>query len=190
MPTVICDQGHIGSYRNTRGSRIADMRCSDCGGAVYAASYDREEKMWKRREGRTGARQMVRCAFCGHCRDARAGTIDQITKPVVVFEDCGVREPVTICVGEWLCTYRHHPIIAECLVQDRIRARPKNDYVEQPLCEVFAWIGDYHGGAYWPHSGTPERVLLRHPPNQYGERFIQMYDIKDVEVVNDCPVAV
>lgn len=42
MPKIICDNGHFEHYRNQRGTRIADMKCSQCGSAMHAAVWQRD----------------------------------------------------------------------------------------------------------------------------------------------------
>ncbi len=50
MPHAICDNGHVIHWRNVRGTRLADMRCHQCGARFHRAVF--VDGQWRRSEKR------------------------------------------------------------------------------------------------------------------------------------------
>jgi len=50
MPNAICENGHFVRWRNTRGTRLADLRCNRCGARLHPAVQ--VDGVWQRREKR------------------------------------------------------------------------------------------------------------------------------------------
>lgn len=120
MPYAICDVcGERRHYRNTRGSRIADMRCT-CGGSLVAAMW--KEGGWVKRTGNTAnaGRKRCVCAICG--RNRLAGSRGSRT-PTAPFAE-GDR---TFPAGTTVCWYH------EIRLAEDIEAAPhSHEEAEEP----------------------------------------------------------
>lgn len=73
MPTAICVNGHTMHWRNQRGSRLKDARCSQCGEPVKKAQYNNDTNEWEPAPKRTRQRCEKHQRFyydpggCPHC---------------------------------------------------------------------------------------------------------------------------
>lgn len=56
MPTAICNEGHVTHYRNSRGTRLADMRCQ-CGESLRKAAYDPDRGVYVLAQTNTGRKR-------------------------------------------------------------------------------------------------------------------------------------
>ena len=45
MPFAICDNNNVTEYRNKSGTRLANMKCRECGGKLYQATFNEEKKV-------------------------------------------------------------------------------------------------------------------------------------------------
>ena len=149
MPTLICDHEHVSHYRNTRGSRIADMRCPECGGVVHRAVFldGRYQRLRQNSAKSLGA--FATCAVCGKRRrqngsNARTAEVDSMTL-TVTGELLPVSANSTVC---WC-----HELFPSSCLGDYGRARPHEAYTYRPECDIVAvWESRY---------GT--KALLKYP---------------------------
>lgn len=97
MPTAICANGHEVSYRNTRGARIADMRCGEpgCGQPLHGKGK--------------GAIKRGRCSVCNRRCEF---TVPDVGERVLLYRDRAyLREAVP---GEHLCRYHSYELQVRC----------------------------------------------------------------------------
>jgi DNA-directed RNA polymerase subunit RPC12/RpoP len=128
MPIAICgDCAAETHWRNQRGVRLADLRCSSCGhsGCLNAAAWDSTEGRYVIRDyahsaGLRGGR-FVKCSYCSRRRlekrDGRGIWRPPVRVRLARYRDG--RDAVTIEAGHPLCAYWHvENIVGECNESD------------------------------------------------------------------------
>lgn len=88
MPAAICAQNHITHYRNTRGSRLADMRCAQCGGTLEAAAYDYMTGQYLKRSELVAKRKAKAARTNGGEGEGRAVASDRPSFPHSIESAC------------------------------------------------------------------------------------------------------
>lgn len=95
MARAICTTcGKERSWSNSRGSRLADHRCAECGGELRRpAATDRVAR---------SRGEQVHCKACRRLRYSNAGNAYQVTKRHIILER-GQR--LAVEPGDWLCWF-------------------------------------------------------------------------------------
>lgn len=111
MPTALCDNNHITHWRNTRGSRLSEMRCN-CGSPLHQAVYDYATEAWVRRDPPDQpARKQVTCVICGRKRMVPSSNAKVVDADGSYYRDWTERESVAVKAGEAICwTHLHRPV--------------------------------------------------------------------------------